>query len=188
MPVIDGEVCYEGILDTCWADVQRFMVWSCLLSGAAGHTYGANGIWQVNGETEAFGASPHGGNWGTRPWREAAALPGSRQVGLAKRFLERFEWWRFEPHPEWAEYADAAEPASPYEVPFAAGVPCEARVVYVPAKRPVRVNGLEDGVRYEAWAYDPAAGADVPVMRSNDGAYMVPAFVAEDWVLALRAS
>ncbi len=111
MPVINSEVCYEGIGETCFDEVQRFMVWSCLLSGAAGHTYGANGIWQVNRRDQPYGKSPHGGNWGTRPWDEAAALPGSRQTGLARSFLDRFAWMRFEPHPEWASWADEREPA-----------------------------------------------------------------------------
>ncbi|HEV3257336.1 MAG TPA: DUF4038 domain-containing protein [Gemmataceae bacterium] len=102
LPTVVGEVCYEGILDTCFDDVQRFMVWSCLLSGTAGHTYGANGIWQVNRRDKPYGASPHGGNWGTTPWDDAMKLPGSRQVGLAKALLDRYPWQRFEPHPEWA--------------------------------------------------------------------------------------
>ena len=102
MPTVNGEVCYEGILDTCYEGVQRFMVWSCLLSGTAGHTYGANGIWQVNREGQPYGASPHGGNWGVRPWNQAMKLPGSFQTGLAKGLLEQYPWPRFEPHPEWA--------------------------------------------------------------------------------------
>ena len=48
MPVLIGEVCYEGIQEASRQEVQRFMFWSALLSGTAGHTYGANGIWQVN--------------------------------------------------------------------------------------------------------------------------------------------
>ena len=102
MPTINGEVCYEGILGTCHDDVQRFMVWSCLLSGDAGHTYGANGIWQLNREGQPYGLSPHGGTWGATPWNEAMQLPGSRQTGLAKRLLETLPWQQFEPHPEWA--------------------------------------------------------------------------------------
>lgn len=111
MPVINSEVCYEGIGGTCHDDVQRFFVWSCLLSGAAGHTYGANGIWQVNRREQPYGKSPHGGNWGATPWDEAMKLPGSRQTGLAKKLLERFEWWKFEPRPEWASW-DTNAPAA----------------------------------------------------------------------------
>jgi len=101
MPTINAEVTYEGILDTCFERVVRFAAWSCLLSGAAGHTYGANGIWQVNRRDEPYGKSPHGGNWGNRPWDDAMRLPGSKQVSLAKRLLERYAWQKFEPHPEW---------------------------------------------------------------------------------------
>lgn len=108
MPTINAEVCYEGILGTCFADVERFMAWTCLLSGTAGHTYGANGIWQVNRREKPYGKSPHGGNWGTTPWDDAMKLPGSRQVGLAKRLLERYEWWRFEPRADWATFAEGA--------------------------------------------------------------------------------
>jgi hypothetical protein len=73
MPLLIGEACYEGIAGDCGPDVQRFAFWSSMLSGAAGHTYGANGIWQVNRRQEPFGASPSGLNWGTTPW-EAGAL------------------------------------------------------------------------------------------------------------------
>lgn len=104
MPVINSEVCYEGIGGTCFDDVQRFYYWACMLSGAAGHTYGANGIWQVNRREQPYGKSPHGGNWGTTPWDDAMQLPGSGQLGRAKALLARFDWWRFETHPEWAAW------------------------------------------------------------------------------------
>jgi hypothetical protein len=45
-------------------EVQRFMFWSALLSGTGGHTYGANGIWQVNTRQQPYGLSPHGHSWG----------------------------------------------------------------------------------------------------------------------------
>jgi hypothetical protein len=105
MPTVVGEVCYEGILETCFEEVQRFMVWTSYLSGTGGHTYGANGIWQVNRRGQPYGPSPHGGDWGSRPWDDAMILPGSRQAGLAKRFLEKYPWQRFEPHQEWAAFA-----------------------------------------------------------------------------------
>lgn len=111
MPCVNGEVCYEGILGTCHDDLQRFMAWSCLLSGAAGHTYGANGIWQVNREEKPFGRSPHGLNWGNTPWNEARQLPGSRHVGLAAELLRRYPFEQFEPHPEWAAYRSEASPS-----------------------------------------------------------------------------
>jgi len=51
MPVLVGEVSYEGIIHGTQAEVQRLTLWASILSGAAGHTYGANGIGQHAGKT-----------------------------------------------------------------------------------------------------------------------------------------
>src|SRR5689334_21169601 len=79
-----------------------------MMKGAAGHTYGANGIWQSNRKGQPHGPSPNDGSpaegYGVVRWDDAMALPGSEQVGLGKKFLEQFEWQNFSPHPEWAEF------------------------------------------------------------------------------------
>jgi len=109
MPVIDGEAAYEMLGDSLPTRWTRQMFWLCMTNGAAGHTYGANGIWQCNRPGEPHGPSPHhngGVGYGKIPWNEAMNLPGSRQVGLGKKLFEKFEWQKFEPHPEWARYAD----------------------------------------------------------------------------------
>jgi len=105
MPVIDGEASYEMLGGTIKSEWTRQMFWLCLMNGAAGHTYGANGIWQVNRRGDPHGASPHGGNYGTIPWDDAMNLPGSRQVGLGKKLLEQYAWQDFQPHPQWAMFA-----------------------------------------------------------------------------------
>jgi hypothetical protein len=112
MPFLNSEVCYEGILGTCDDSIQRLMVWSSLLSGAAGHTYGANGIWQVNRRDQPYGKSPHGGDYGSVPWDKAMHLPGSTHVGLAGQILSRFPWTSFEPHTEWATFVQTDRPIS----------------------------------------------------------------------------
>ena len=99
---------------------MKAMFWACVLSGAAGHSYGANGIWQVNRAGQPYGPSPHGMSWGDTPWEEAAQLPGSEQLGLAKQLLERYSWWCFEPHPEWVEPRSTEQD---YQRPYAAGTP-----------------------------------------------------------------
>jgi hypothetical protein len=85
--------------------------WSHLInSGCAGHTYGVNGVWQVNGKTKPYGNSPAGNNWGTTPWDVAMNLPGSAQVGAAATLIESLPHWNdLEPHPEWVSSANAAE-------------------------------------------------------------------------------
>jgi len=69
-------------------------------------------------------------SWGDTPWDEAAQLPGSGQLGLGKGLLERFEWWRFEPHPEWIEPHWNKEN---YFQPYAAGIPGEVRSMFWPS-------------------------------------------------------
>ena len=170
MPVLNGEVAYEGIMGGNWEDVQRLMFWNCMLSGAAGHTYGANGIWQVNTEAQPFGLSPRGQSWGGLPWDEAYRLPGSRQLALGKRLLERYSWWRFKPHPEWIEPHWHQDD---YCLAYVAGVPGEVCVAYLPhgnfgtlfptnpelATGPsLKVKGLEGGTDYRAFYFDPRSG------------------------------
>ena len=39
-------------------------------------------------------------DWTT--WKEGMNYPGATQLGIGKKLLEQYPWWRFEPHPEWA--------------------------------------------------------------------------------------
>jgi hypothetical protein len=189
MPVIDGEVCYEGILEQSRQEVQRFMFWACMLSGAAGHTYGANGIWQVNTAAQPFGASPHGRSWGDTPWDVASELPGSRQLGWSKALLTRYPWWRMEPHPEWVE---PHWTVANYMQPYCAGIPRELRIVFMPAMwdAPKMVQ-LEAGVSYRAFYFNSATGAELPAgtaVADAAGVWQPPvAPVFQDWVLVLQA-
>ncbi len=105
MPVVDGEVAYEALLGRTPAEIPRLMCWATYLSGAAGFTYGANGIWQLNQKDKPYGNSPWGGSYGPIPWDEAMNLPGSTQVGLAAKLLRTLPIEKFSPHPEWAAYA-----------------------------------------------------------------------------------
>jgi hypothetical protein len=112
MPVINGEAAYEMLGDNLPTEWTRRMFWLCMMNGAAGHTYGANGIWQVNRKGQPHGPSPTAGSpptgYGVIAWDEAMNLPGSRQVALGKKLLEQFPWQNFQPHPEWAEFTDRA--------------------------------------------------------------------------------
>ncbi|WP_160164452.1 DUF4038 domain-containing protein [Pedosphaera parvula] len=111
MPVINGEASFEMLSDSLPTEWTRRMFWLCLMNGAAGHTYGANGIWQVNRRGDPHGPSPHhnGGNgYGVIPWDDAMNLPGSGQVAFGKKLLEQYPWQQFRPHPEWAAFANKA--------------------------------------------------------------------------------
>lgn len=200
-PAMLGEALFEGMHGgTCNERTQRTMFWACMLSGAAGHCYGADGMWQFNRPDAPFGASPPGSTWGDTSWPEAAGFPGSKQVGLGKKLLERYPWWRFEPHPEWIF------PAATDELwfrPYAAGIPGELRVFYFPRSTKVMrtwlkgvrgpvVRLLEPQVRYRACYLDPIAGGEFPVgdvTPTAEGEWLVPDTpILQDWVLVLETS
>jgi hypothetical protein len=188
MPVLIGEVCYEGIQEASRQEVQRFMFWAAILSGNGGHTYGANGIWQFNTREKPYGLSPHGHSWGGPAWDIAAQLPGSGQLGLAKRFLTRYSWWKLEPQP------DLIQPRwskANYWQSFAAQIPGEAIIVYIPAARSAgSFHNLKAGT-YRAFFLNPTDGVETEIGQvSPDAAGSwkiaeVPIF--QDWVVVLES-
>jgi hypothetical protein len=188
MPVLAGEVCYEGIMEASRQEIQRFMFWTCILNGAGGHTYGANGIWQVNRREHPYGPSPHGRSWGDVPWDIAAELPGSQHIGLGKSLLMRYAWWHFEPHPEWVDPHWSHEN---YDQPYAAGISGEVRVIFIPPSwNPPTLKSLEPDVAYRAFYFDPKSGKEHDlggVTPDSAGAWpapITPTFA--DWVLVLE--
>src|SRR5687768_1512811 len=112
MPVINGEGAYEMLSDSLPTMWTRRMFWIGVMNGAPGHTYGANGIWQVNRPGQPHGPSPHhapdSAGYGKIPWTEAMNLPGSRQVAAGKKLFEQYPWEKFTPHPEWVRFANAS--------------------------------------------------------------------------------
>ena len=182
MPVLNSEVAYEQLNGFITTDTQRLMFWASLLSGACGHTYGANGIWQCNAPGRPHGPSPHGGNYGETPWNEAMAYPGSGQLGWAKRLLCGWPWWRFEPHPEWAELL--GEPLDSHDRAYCAGLASVVRVIYAPSRRPLRLADLPG--TWRAVAYDPASGAATALGEVTEGSLLEPpAGDTPDWLVAL---
>lgn len=196
MPVLVSEVNYEGIIEGSREEIQRFLFWACLLSGAAGHTYGANGIWQVNTREQPFGASPHGLSWGNRRWDEAMRLPGSAHIGRAKNLLERYAWQNFEPHPEWVEPHQNAENRLG---PYAAGIPGQIRIVFIPVEtaqiirtaQPV-LQSLEPGSIYRGFYWDPSTAQEFDcgiVAADDEGKYQLQLPpILRDWVFVLEAA
>jgi len=148
MPVVLGEYCYEGHMQTGFPDQQRYVFWSAMLNGSAGITYGAAGIWHGSVAGDPGLGAGHVYDFTT--WKEGMNFPGSTQLGYGKKFLESYPWWKFEPHPEWTDTNG-----------FAAGIPGELRFIYL-AKRGIYdwkgaiVKNLEADVKYHAFYFDPA--------------------------------
>jgi hypothetical protein len=190
MPVVEAEVCYEGIMEGCRQDIQRFMFWSTMLNGCCGFTYGANGIWQVNQPSQPFGPSPHGRTWGNTTWLDAMQLPGGRQVGIGAEILSSLPWYEMAPHPEWVE---PHWNQNAYFGPSAAGIPDKLRVIYAPTLwDPPRMMQLEKGVSYQSRLVNPSTGEVIPgklVQGDQHGQDQLDLFPEQrDWVIILTVS
>lgn len=197
-PVLTGEACYEQHMQGNFADLQRYLFWGCILSGAAGHTYGAAGIWHM-------GVPGEHGNWGgwdyqpydLTTWREGMHFAGSTQLGRAKSLLEEYPWQRFKPHPEWVGKGDPKKRPEEYdgfasEARFAAGIPGEVMVIYQPKRNNyvwdgIQVQNIEPG-DYSIFYFDPVSGRrfDHGVVNVS-GAWASPNVpTPQDWVLVLE--
>ncbi len=190
MPIIISEVNYEGILESSGPEIQRFLYWSSILSGAGGFTYGANGLWQVNGEKTPYGPSPHGMAWGGPSWREASQLAGSGQIGLAKKLLDEYPWWTFTPAAsQLTRHATPGDRIGPY-----AGVMADGTlVVFVPAvsilgvrRNGLQLQGLVPNESRQAYYFNPKTGERLPIQNlvaDSEGRIPLPTPpLIQDWV------
>jgi len=184
-PVLTGEACYERHMQQNFQDLQRYLFWGCLLSGAAGHTYGAAGVWPA-------GVPGNHGNWGYSggqpydwtTWAVGMNYPGSTQLGLCKQLLVQYPWWQFEPHPEWTSAG------------FAAGIPTGTRIIYIPNRgiynwSGITVNNLLSGVPYIVFFFDPATGRhfDQGIVTPSGSSWSSPSVPSpQDWVLVMQAA
>lgn len=182
-PFVSGESCYELHMQQNPAYLQRYQFWALMLAGAAGHTYGAAGIWHMATPEE------HGnwGAWGGQPydlttWNEGMNFPGSAQLGHGKALLSTLPWQQFAEHPEWVGNEC-----------FAAGVPGKIRVIYQPIRGVynwdgITVNQIEPG-SWSAFYFDPVTGRrhDLGV-HALSGTWKSPNVPSpQDWVLVMQA-
>jgi hypothetical protein len=203
MPVISGESRYEALEITpkvTTADAREAF-WSHLLnSGCAGHTYGANGVWQVNRSNNPFGASPKGHNWGTTPWDQAMQLPGSSQLALAKTLLLTLPWHQLSPvfkksTCKWKKYLKLI-PFLPWrQQPIAAAeaVNGELAIYYLLSLKPTMINLKRLSKPIHAYWFDPTDGNTIPIADtslSDSSHYLFKplsknAANEKDWVLVI---
>ena len=182
-PFVSGESCYELHMQQNPAYLQRYQFWALMLAGAAGHTYGAAGIWHMATPEE------HGnwGGWDHQPydlttWDEGMNFPGSAQLGRGKALLETLPWQEFTEHPEWVG-----------KDVFAAGIPGKIRVIYQPIRGVykwdgIKVQGIEPG-SWSAYYFDPVSGRRYDLgVHELAGDWKSPNVPSpQDWVLVMEA-
>ena len=156
-PTLDAEPSYEQIpqglhdpKEGLWQDhdVRRYAWWS-VLTGACGFTYGSNAVMQ-------FLKPCYKANYGADcSWDEAIHHPGSGQVVLLKRLMERFPYWTGEPCQQMLE---GYEGDKYLRVSAFAGQ--DFAIFYDYSGRPFDVRlGMLTGEKVNAWWMDPSSGA-----------------------------
>ncbi|BCM92468.1 hypothetical protein IAD21_04348 [Abditibacteriota bacterium] len=192
-PVIDGEPRYEdhpiawnwdypnqwdasnGYFDAL--DVRR-ATYMALFSGACGHTYGANSVFQTyrQGQDDRFGAR--------RDWREALDLPGAGQLQHAKNLLESRAFFSRIPaqdilRGERGEGSDQLRATRDEHGSFA--------LVYVPSHRSFALDvSTLNGPAHTSW-FNPRSGESHPFGKiQNTGVHSFESPQnGPDWILTL---
>jgi hypothetical protein len=190
-PVVDVEPGYENIPHAFDAangrleaiHARRFCYWA-LFSGAFGHTYGCNEVWQMwsPGRPPMIGA--------VLPWHEAIHLPGSGQMRHARDLIESGPYFDRLPDPSLV-----APPNASGEEYVAAcrGPDGRYALIYFPTGRPATVRTfLLKGPTLQARWLDPRTGETregEPVeVRPWKTALFTPPKAGQDWVLVLSAA
>ncbi len=189
-PVLDGEPGYENIPHAFnpanprlqAIHVRRFCYWA-LFSGACGHTYGCNDIWQMwkRPDPPIIGAN--------LPWDEAIHLPGAGQMQHARTLIESGPYFDRLPDPSLVEPPNL--PAPDY---VAACRAPDARyaLAYFPSGRPAALRTfILQGPRLKACWYDPRSGERRPLPLVQVSPWQTTTFIPpdeQDWVLVLESN
>ncbi|MBW7955331.1 DUF4038 domain-containing protein [Patescibacteria group bacterium] len=157
MPFINLEPLYEGILGNDDPAFQRYAFWMSILAGAKGHTYGADGLWNMRADDHFLG------HWGQTTWKVALQRPGAEQLGLAKKWLEKHcDWWTLKPSlhsvtPHWQASLDRVQ------LPFCAKAAQDTFLCYFPEPRPTLTYSWKHSGSWQFSWIDPSTMTSVQV-------------------------
>jgi len=152
-PTLDGEPRYEqlpmGFYNKGHAALRRFddadvrrAAYAAVFSGACGHTYGNNNVWQMydKGRTPVIGAN--------QTWRESLHHPGARQMGYLRALMERMDFSGLRP----AQALLLQSPAAHEGVFVLLASDASRLLAYSPYGRPFTLdNGWRRGTYRESW-------------------------------------
>ena len=183
-PVIDLETSYPGIGLNKMApgnedDARRSAYWS-VFSGAFGHTYGNNSIWQMYapGRKPLYGVKAF--------WSDALDAPSAVQMGYLRGLIESRPFLTQVPDQSLLstdEGADLEHVAALRGDGYA--------LIYTPTGKPFRVRlDKLTGKEVKAWWFDPRTGTAANAgqfPKEGEQGFTPPGQpgVGQDWVLAL---
>lgn len=194
-PVFCSEGYYDVADDADQAYHARWQAWVAMLSGSAGYSYGAHGIWQFFDPNDPKGET---GKKDRRvvPWEQALQFDGSRMMQSVRSLLSRYPWWQLEPHRDWLLVDGRPSPlptAADLTPPHCAAAGGRLYLVYIPrgnASRTMMLTDLESK-RYQGYWYDPRTAEATPLVNPpvDENQWRIPqrpSPVDEDWILCLE--
>lgn len=169
-PTLDGEPRYENIINGLRAEGLRIddhdvrkAAYGAVLSGALGHTYGCNGIFQFSraGEDGRYASDVD--------WEAAMDLPGAGHMQYLKRLMLAGSWPDLTP--DQSVVLKGSAKGRTY-VPAARASDGTFIYAYVPERQTVTIDMSKiGGVGAKAFWYDPRTGESEPIGEfDNTGA------------------
>jgi uncharacterized protein DUF4038/concanavalin A-like lectin/glucanase superfamily protein/uncharacterized protein DUF5060/collagenase-like protein with putative collagen-binding domain len=188
-PFINSETGYEAHSGRD-AHFIVYTAWSVLLNGAAGYSYGANGIW--NFRDSSYPELQQGYATGDAlDWDEAIDLPGSFRIAHIYDFFASKDWYDFIPHTDWLR-VDGSVPPLPTEEdttpPQCSARPGEEYVIFIPQGndgKTIEILNLQNN-RFRAKWLNPRTGvySDIGNPPDNVSQWTIPSRPdSDDWVL-----
>ena len=194
-PVLDGEPLYEDhplsfdapkLGYSVAADVRRPLYWD-LFSGACGHTYGNNAVWQMWSPAKSPINNP------LMSWVQAINQPGAGQMQFARRLLESRPFLTRIPDDSiivTGRVPTAVPGAGRYRFVATRDTTGSYAMVYVPVGRKFKVNmDKVTGPKVKAWWFNPRNGEATvfgEFAKTGEREFTPPDYGEElDWVLVL---
>ena len=195
-PAIHSESWYENHdrFDPAPTRIQlRWKGWASILSGGAGFTYGAVGVWPFY-NPDVDSQPPL--SWNSLTWLQGIQSVGSNDIQHLYGFFSGIDWWQLVPRRS-ALKVDGSTAQFDYkngrqDPHLAAKNDNTLLVVYIAEgnqSKSITVDGLAAGQGYSATWFDPQTGNSTdagPLSTSVSGVLALPQVPNnDDWVLTL---
>jgi hypothetical protein len=176
-PVVVTEAWYEFISGNAPAHQIRFAGWSAILSGAAGSSYGAGGIWKAH-VPEAPVTPPD--KWPMELSTIALNYPGGSQTGYMAKFLKKLSWWKLEPNRDFVTGAADL---------YCSSIPGELYIIYSRwgGEIKVRLDLFPRSTAFDYYWFNPRTGKRGSSGKVNGGELRIMETPDKnDWVLCIQ--
>lgn len=203
-PVISAEPAYESYISTpvvkqtynhVDATLVRLQAWSAILCGAAGHTYGAVGIWQFYDPNHP--QPGHSANNNGLPWYDQIEAEGGADMQHLRTFFDNsnFDWTALVPHRDWLRVNGSTPPwphRTDFSPPHCAAQFDQTYIIYIPTGnrgKSIAIRQLNNNAYTAKW-YNPRNGNFTNINNGPDGVdqwELPPRPDGNDWVLLLTA-